>query len=351
MEHVTLANGRELGEGRPPYLIAEIGANHNGDMDLCRRLVDAAKEAGADAAKFQSWTPSSLISAAEYARHTSYADSKRHFGSLKDMVERYRLTGAQHREVADYCAAVGIDFLSTPFSPAEVDLLVSLGVPALKIASMDVNHHELLRYAAATRVPVVLSTGMASTREIAAAVEVLRAAGCAQLVLLHCVSIYPPDPATINLRNITGLRRAFDCPVGFSDHTLGTAVPLAAVALGACALEKHFTLDTGMEGWDHAISADPEELAAIVRGCRAVWEALGSEARTVSPAELEKRRQFRRRLVLARAVARGARLAAGDLDFKRPGTGIDPDELRYVVGRRAARDLAADEELEWSDLE
>ena len=351
METVTLGNGREIGDGEPPYLIAEIGANHNGDMDLCRRLIDAAKSAGADAAKFQSWSPESLISRAEYARHTSYSDTRRHFGSLRDMVERYQLTPSQHRLVAEYCTTVDIDFLSTPFSRPEVDLLVELGVPALKIASMDVNHEPLLEYVASADLPVLLSTGMASASEVAGAVETLRSAGCDQLVLLHCVSIYPPDLATINLRNISGLRQAFDCPVGFSDHTLGAAVPLAAIALGACLIEKHFTLDSDLEGWDHAISADPDELAFIASGGRSIWQALGSTVRTVTAAELEKRRQFRRRIVVTRDIKRGELLTEADLDYKRPGTGIAPNERRYVIGRRAARDLAADDELEWSDLE
>jgi N-acetylneuraminate synthase len=345
-----LAGGRRLGATEPPYVIAEIGANHNGDMDLCRRLIDEAKAAGADAVKFQSWTATSLISAAEYERHTSYDDARRHFGSLREMVERYRLTPDQHGEAAEHCRAVGIDFLSTPFSPAEVDLLVALDVPAIKIASMDVVHLPLLEYVGRTGRPVLLSTGMATTAEVGRAVDTLRAAGTTDLVLLHCVSIYPPEPDSIDLRNLVGLRAAFGAPVGFSDHTLGVAVPLGAVALGACVIEKHFTLDKGLEGWDHAISADPAELAALVSGCRDVWLALGSTERTVRPTELDKRRQFRRRVVLRRAVAAGQPLAADDLDFKRPGTGIGPDETRYVVGRRAVRDLPAEHELEWADL-
>lgn len=350
MDTVTLANGRAMGEGCAPYLIAEIGANHNGDMDLARRLVDAAQAAGADAVKFQSWTADSLISSAEYERNAQYSDKKRHFGSLREMVERYQLTVEQHRELARYCSQKGVDFLATPFSPVEVDLLDSLDVPAFKVASMDVNHLPLLEYIAGKGRPVFLSTGMSTLAEIARAVDTLRGAGARQLVLLHCVSVYPPDPDSINLRNIVGLRDAFAVPVGFSDHTLGVAVSLAAVALGAVVIEKHFTLDKNLEGWDHEISADQDELAALAGGARAVFQALGQRQRVVSPAELQKRVQFRRRLVLRRAVARGGVLCAEDLDFKRPGTGIGPDELGYVVGRRVVRDLRPDEELEWADL-
>jgi N,N'-diacetyllegionaminate synthase len=342
-------NGRSIGPGEPPYVIAEIGSNHNGDLDLARRLIDAARECGADAVKFQSWSKSSLISSAEYARNTRYTGNGRSHG-LEQEVERYQLTPAQHRDIATYCRAIGITFLSSVFSPCEVELLDSLDAPAFKIASMDVTHLPLLSWVARRHKPVILSTGMATLGEIERALTVLQAEGAEAVVLLHCVSSYPTRPADANLRNIDLLARTFDRPVGFSDHTLGTAVPLAAVALGACLIEKHFTLDCEMEGWDHTISADPRELRALVTGAQEVFAALGSPIRTVSAAERDKRKVFRRRLVAARAVARGARLQASDLDFKRPGTGIGPEELSYVVGRTLARDLQPDDEIEWSDF-
>ncbi|QLA17067.1 N-acetylneuraminate synthase family protein [Desulfolutivibrio sulfoxidireducens] len=341
---------RTIGPGEEPYIIAEIGANHNGDMALCRDLVDAAAGAGAHAVKFQSWTATSLISEAEYARNTRYSDPHRHFGSLREMVEKYQLSPADHAMIADHCRARGIDFCSSAFSPREVDLLLSLRAPFVKIASMDVNNRPLLEYVGATGCQVILSTGMADMAEIARAVTWLREAGGGPICLLHCVSIYPPRPETINLRNIQTLARAFDVPVGLSDHTLGTAVPLAAVALGACVVEKHFTLDTSLPGWDHAISATPGELAALARECRVVFQALGVARRVVSGEELAKRRAFRRRIVLRAAKGKGEAIAFEDLDFKRPGTGIAPDEYPYVVGRLAARDLEAGAELEWSDL-
>lgn len=350
MDTVTLANGRVIGTGEPPYLIAEIGANHNGDMGLCRRLIDAAVAAGADAVKFQSWTAESLISDAEYERNTEYADKDRHFGSLREMVERYQLSEADHRELVGYCAAVGINFLSSAFSPAEVDLLDSLDVAAFKVASMDINHLPLLSYLGGKGRPVMISTGMASLAEIARAVDTVRAAGQSQIVLLHCISIYPPEPSTINLRNMDGLKEAFELPVGFSDHSMGAAVPLAAIALGACVIEKHFTLDRTMPGWDHWISAEPAEFAEIAQQGRVVFDALGRTERIVSDAELQKRTKFRRRIVLRNPVASGSLLTADDIDFKRPGTGIGPDELPYVAGRHMARDLPAGYELEWDDL-
>lgn len=349
MDKLTIA-GRAVGPGESPWVIAEIGANHNGDMKLARRIVDAAREAGADAVKFQSWSKDSLISRPEYARNTRYAKLDPSALTLEQAVEKYQLTPDQHREIAAYCGQQGITFFSSCFSEREVELLESLNVPVYKIASMDVNHLPLLDLVAATHKPVILSTGMATLAEIERALDRLRRGGAGPVALLHCVSIYPCPPREVNLRNIPMLAQTFGVPVGFSDHTSGVAAPLAAVALGACILEKHFTVDKALEGWDHAISADPTELAAIVRGSREVHEALGRSERVLGAAELEKRKAFRRRAVARRDLQRGSRLAAEDLEFKRPGTGIGPDEVTFVAGRTLRRDVAAEEELEWSDL-
>lgn len=340
----------EVGPGQPPYIIAEVGSNHNGDLDLCLELIDAAADAGAHAVKFQSWDDRSLIAAEEYARNTSYSDTKRHFGSLLEMVRAYQFTEEQHRVAAERCAERGVAFCSTPFSESEVDLLVELDVPFLKVASMDVNNLRLIDYAARTGRPMVVSTGMASLAEVARAVEVVHAAGNDQLILLHCISQYPPDLDDVNLANIPMLREAFGVPVGFSDHTLGTAIPLAAIALGACVVEKHFTLDKDMEGWDHAISADVPELGALVDGSVQIARALGHSHRVVTEADLEKRRSFRRSLVVRSALPAGHRLTESDLTAKRPATGIPPEHFDTVVGRELARDVGEDEVLVWSDL-
>lgn len=338
---------RAIGPDHPPYVIAEIGSNHNGDMGLCRDLVAAAAEAGAHAAKFQSWSEGSLISEAEFERNREYGDRKRHFGSLRQMVGAYQLTPRQHEKAFRWCVDHGIDFLSSAFSSAEIELLARLGAPAIKIASMDVNHPLLLEAAASSGVPVLLSTGMATMREIAAAVETLRGASFA---LMHCVSIYPAASTTLNLRNIPMLRSAFDCPVGFSDHSLGVAAAIASIPLGSAVIEKHFTLDRDLPGWDHWMSADPEEMKALSDGVRSAFEALGHEFRSLTTEELEKRKSFRRCIVLAREVKRGEVMELDDLAFKRPGTGIDPDQFARVVGRTASRDLRPEHELSWSDL-
>ncbi len=340
----------EVGPGNPPFIIAEIGSNHNGDMALCHRLIDAAAEAGAHAVKFQSWTDKSLIAEEEYARNTEYSDKKKHFGSLREMVTAYQLTSDQHREAHAHCKERGIAFCSTPFSVEEVDLLEELDVPFFKVASMDVVHLPLLMYLARKKRPVVISTGMATLGEIEQAVETIRAEGNEQIVLLHCVSIYPPEYGAIHLRNMETLERAFDVPVGFSDHTLGTAIPLAAIAIGGCVIEKHFTLDHDMEGWDHAISANPAQLKTIVDEGRNIFTALGESRRVVSAEEIEKRKKFRRSLVARRDLDRDHLLTEADLDAKRPGTGISPHELPYVLGRRLTREVAADQVLRWEHL-
>jgi N,N'-diacetyllegionaminate synthase len=340
-----------VGPRHPPYVIAEVGSNHNGDMSLCRRLIEAAAEAGAQAVKFQSWSEASLIAEEEYARNTQYSDKKKHFGSLREMVRAYQFTSDQHREARKYCDAAGIAFCSTPFSLEEVDLLEALEVPFFKIASMDIVHLPLLRYVARKGRPVMISTGMATLAEIEQAVETVRNEGNSQIVLLHCVSIYPPEYATIHLRNILTLEQAFEVPVGFSDHTLGTAIPMAAIAIGACVIEKHFTLDQDMAGWDHAISANPVEMKTIVQEGRHIFDALGSHQRRVSAAEMEKRKKFRRSLVTRRPMEKGIVLAEKDFLAKRPGTGISPDELNYVIGRKLASSLSEDQVVQWADIQ
>jgi len=349
MENLNI-QGRTVGPGQPPYIIAEIGSNHNGDLNLCKKIIDAAKACGADAVKFQSWNKESLISKAEYARNTNYSDKKKHFGSLEEMVEKYHLTPEQHIEISQYCSDIKITFLSSAFSGEEVDLLISLDVPAFKVASMDINNLPLLRYIASKHKPVIVSTGMATLGEIEQALGILKTFGAGPIALLHCISIYPPICNNINLRNIPMLQQVFEVPVGFSDHSLGTSIPLAAVALNTCIIEKHFTLDKNFNGWDHAISANPDELSYLVKESRNIFNSLGSATRIVYDDEYEKRKKFRRRAVAKYAMHKGEVIKENGLAFKRPGNGINPDEIDYIIGRTLNKDIQQDQELEWSDL-
>jgi N-acetylneuraminate synthase len=335
-----------------PYFIAELGSNHNGDMEIARKLIDTAKECGSDCVKFQSWTPASLIAKDEYDRNTKYNDSpKKHFGSLREMVEAYYLREDQHFDLKNYCDKIGIDFSSSPFSFEEIDLLMKLEVPFIKIASMDINNISLLEYAAQTGKPIILSTGMADLSEIDVAVKTIEKQNSFKIILLHCIAIYPPKYEDINLNNIQMLKQTFGYPVGFSDHSLGIHIPLAAITLGACIVEKHFTLDKNMPGWDHEISADPVELKQIVQYGKEIVTSLGDYKRIVSADELSKRVKFRRSIVIARNMKKGDIITKDDLLFKRPGTGIPPEDAKYIVGRKLAFDINFDKTLDWADFE
>jgi N-acetylneuraminate synthase len=327
----------EVGEGHPPFLIAEIGSNHNGDMDLCRRLIDAAVDAGADAVKFQSWTEQTLVSQEGFELSES----------LRDEVQQYQFTPDQHREIQEYCSEQDIPFCTSVFSEQEADLLENLGVPFYKIASMDINNLPLLRYVAQKGRPMIVSTGMATLGEIEQAVTEIQGAGNDRIVLLHCVSVYPPDIERVDLRNMEMLKTAFGTPVGFSDHTLGTTIPLAAVARGACLIEKHFTVDKDLPGWDHAISANPEEFGTLVEGADQVYRALGTPVRTVGPDEREQRAQFRRSAVAQTTLREGDTLSRGKIEFKRPGYGIAPNEFEYAIGRIMSEPVEAGHVVRW----
>lgn len=334
-----------------PYIIAEIGANHNGDMELARTMIDAAVECGADAVKFQSWSNTSLIVKEEYDRNQKYDDSpKKHFGSLKEMVDKYYLREDQHFELKEYCDGKQVDFCSTPFSVEEVDLLNRCQVPFYKVASMDINNVQLLNKMAEGGKPIILSTGMATLGEVDAAVELLTKRGVEDISLLHCISIYPPAYEDINLRNITMLQQAFNLPVGFSDHTIGFSIPLASVALGACIIEKHFTTDKGLPGWDHEISADPFEMKIICEESANIAASLGTFKKVVSQAEIAKRDKFRRSIVVKNDLPSGHVLTDADLTSKRPGTGISPDVLPHIIGRELRIAKEADTLLRWEDV-
>ena len=350
MKTVKIKN-REITNYSTPYIIAEIGANHNGDMELAKRMILSAKKAGADCVKFQSWTPKSLISREEYESNQVYNDSKKkHFGSLKEMVHKYALTDAQHRDLKEFCDENEIEFASSPFSAEEAKLLNDIGVAFFKIASMDINYLDFIKEVASYQKPVILSTGMANIAEIEKAINACLEVGNNQVILLHCISIYPPEYQDIHLNNIPMLQQTFDLPVGFSDHTIGTAIPLASAALGACVIEKHFTLDKDLPGWDHEVSANPEELEVICTGSKNISRSLGNYQRTGSEAEENKKLKFRRSLVVKKDLKKGHVLKEEDLTAKRPGTFIPPNEIDYVLGRSLKNDLTADDILKRENL-
>lgn len=346
---VTVAQ-RPIGAGQPVFVIAEAGVNHNGELELARRLVDAAADAGADAVKFQTFAAERVAAReapkADYQRQTTSVDE-----SQQQMLRRLELAPTAHRELQAHARRRGLVFLSTPFDEASADLLDALDVPAIKIGSGEVTNLPFLEHVARKGRPVILSTGMSSLDEVGAAVVAVRATGNAELVLLHCVSEYPARPADANLRAMLTLADAFRTPVGYSDHTPGLEVALAAVALGASVIEKHFTLDRGLPGPDHRASLEPAQLTELVRGIRVVEQALGDGVKAPTAGELGNRVVARRSLAAAVDLPAGLTLTRESLCALRPATGIPPASLPAVLGRKLTRARRAGELIAWSDLE
>lgn len=346
----VVIDGRAVGAGAPAFVIAEAGVNHNGDLDLALRLVDAAADAGADAVKFQTFRTDAFVSRgapkALYQQETTGADE-----SQLEMLRRLELTEAQHRVLQAHARARGLVFLSTPFDDASADLLDALGVPAFKVPSGEIVNVPFLKTLAAKGRPMIVSTGMSTLAEVTRAVETIAGAGGPPVVLLHCVSAYPAPAAETNLRAMDSLRAAFGCPVGLSDHTVGTAVAIAAVARGAAMIEKHVTLDRTLPGPDHRASLEPSELRELMQSIRLVESALGDGDKRPMPCEVNTRDVARKSVVAARAIKAGEVITEDAIALKRPGTGISPADLPRVLGRTVRRPIAADELVPWDALE
>jgi len=343
-------DGREIGPGLPCFIIAEIGVNHNGDVKLARQLIDLAVEAGADAVKFQTFHTQLLVSEAapkaEYQLRST-GESESQF----DMLRALELSHEEHQELFAYCHERGIIFISTPFDHSSADFLHTLGVPAFKIPSGETVNLPMLRHIALKNLPVILSTGMSTLGEVEMAVRTIRQTENQQLVVLHCVSNYPADFGDINLRAMDTISKAFDLPVGFSDHTVGIEIPLAAVAMGACVIEKHFTLSRDMDGPDHQASLEPDELISMVRGIRNIESAFGTGVKEPAESEQGITQIARRSIHLQRDLESGSVLTADDLIALRPGGGIPPNQFELVIGRGLKHALSKGAALDWADLE
>ena len=339
-----------VGSGHPCYVIAEAGVNHNGSLDLALDLVRAAAEAGADAVKFQTFKAERLVAAgtpmAQYQKENTGDD-----GGQMEMLARLELAPEQFVRICDACRDCGIQFLSTPFDLESARFLHGLDVPAFKVGSGELTNLPFLAALAGFGRPIILSTGMGDMEEVEAAVRTIREAGDPPLAILHCTSAYPASPEGCNLRAMESMARTFGVAVGYSDHTTGWDICLAAAARGAAILEKHFTLDRNLPGPDHRASLEPGQLKRMIQEIRRVEAALGTGIKAPVDAERDTRSVARKSLVLARAVARGACLQLEDLVAKRPGTGIPPSQWRAVIGRRLVVDGAADRILSWEDLE
>jgi sialic acid synthase SpsE len=338
---------RHLKRGAPPLVIAEIGVNFNGDLDLARRSIDASVAAGAHAVKFQTFRADEFI--ADRTLTFNYSSQGRSIvENAFEMFKRLELRNEWHHELKAHAESRGTMFLSSAADVASATLLANLGVPALKIASEDLINIPLLRHVATLKTPVLLSTGMAEQDEVDCAVSIL--GPCPALMLLHCTSLYPTPHDEVNLQRMVALADRYNLPIGFSDHSIGHSAAMAASALGALIIEKHFTLDKGLPGPDHAMSADPRELAALVAATREISTMLGDGRITASPGEIVARRAYRRSIVAARELPAGTVLKQSDLALKRPHTGMHPFEMESIVGRTTRVDLPRDRQIERNHL-
>lgn len=330
-------------------IIAEAGVNHNGSLSTAKELAYQAKTAGADFVKFQTFVPELLTTSG--AQKASYQIETTGTGSQLDMLRKLSLSFEEFRELKAYCEEIGIPFLSTPFDLQSIDFLCSLGVPFWKVPSGEITNLPYLEKIAQSGIPIVMSTGMSTLEDVDAAVALLKQNGATDITLLHCTTQYPTPAHDVNLRAMDTLRERFHLPVGYSDHTEGIVVPIAAAAHGALILEKHFTLDRGMEGPDHKASLEPHELAEMVRAVRMVEAAMGDGVKAPKQSECGNRAVARKSIVAAVPVAAGQILTAEMLTTKRPGSGISPMRWYDVLGRRANREYRVDELIDSEVLE
>jgi len=333
---------RLLGESEPTFIVAEIGVNHNGSVNRARKLIDAAKSTGADAVKFQAYKTERIVT--KYAEKAKYqketTDLKK---SQYDMLKKLELKDADFVELHRYAKKRSIIFLSSAFDEESVDLLAGLDVSAFKVPSGETTNFPLLRHIAEKKKPIILSTGLSTLDEIGEAIRVMEEKGVEDIVLLHCVTSYPAKAEDVNLRVMDFLKRSFGCPVGFSDHTLGISIPIAATALGAVLIEKHFTLDKKMSGPDHRASLEPDEFKQMVTAIRDVEKAMGDGIKRLTKGEEQIKKAARRSVVARVKIQKGTVIRENMLDLKRPGTGLEPKDLSKILGKKAKKDILADE--------
>lgn len=326
-------------------IIAEAGVNHNGSFELAKKMVDAAKEAGVDYVKFQTFNPKKLVSKyaekAEYQKETTGSDE-----TQLQMLQKLTLTEDNFLSLRDYCREVGIGFISTPFDLDSIVFLETFDMDFWKVPSGEVTNLPYLEAIAKTKRKVVMSTGMCDMNEIQDAIEVLEKNGTTEITLLHCNTQYPTPYEHVNLNAMNSIKDALHKEVGYSDHTQGIEVPIAAVAMGATVIEKHFTLDKNMEGPDHKASLDPTELKQMVIAIRNIEKAIGNGLKEPSSSELANKAVARKSIVASRSIKQGEVFSEENLTTKRPGTGISPMKWYEVIGKVASRDFSEDEIIE-----
>ncbi|UCH93365.1 MAG: N-acetylneuraminate synthase family protein [Candidatus Aminicenantes bacterium] len=340
-------DGRLVGPGHPVYIIAEISANHNRDKNVVRKLIDIAADTGFDAVKFQTYEPLEVFSGRITTRdvHYEHVYGDRYWWEVAR--DEILMPREWFGEMFDYAKSRGLQAFSTVHSVKDAEFIMQFNPPVFKVASIDVSYLDFLKGLAAFNKPIILSTGMHYLGEIEEAVHAIRREGNDQLAVLHCVSCYPPKPETVNLRNIVMLEKAFDLPVGFSDHSPDNYMDIAAVALGACIIEKHVTLDRTMKGVDHPFSLEPDGMKYLVKGVREAEKALGTWGRNLSNEELGTRQMVRRSVAARFDIKRGDTFSRENLKLVRPGTGLHPRYLEQILGKKAAVDIKKEDLITW----
>jgi N-acetylneuraminate synthase len=340
---IILNNKKLIGKNHHPYFIAELNTSHFGDIEKAKSMIDMVKECGGDCVKFQSWSEHTLYSNDYYIENPI----------AKRFVKKLAMSEEQLKELANYARSIGIDFASTPYSTEEADFLIKeCKVPFIKVASMDINNYPYLRYLAKTKSAIILSTGMADFEEIVKAVDLLESEGAENVCILHCVSIYPVSPDLVNLNNIKTLQNTFTRqPIGYSDHTLGIDIGAASVALGACVIEKHFTLDNTIIGMDNQMAIEGDEFKKMVTSVKNIFRSLGKLNREVSNDELIQRDKMRRSLVASSDLNAGDILTEENLGAKRPGTGISVSEWDSFIGKKINKNLIKDSLISINDVD
>ena len=346
---VSIRN-RTIGQGQRCFIIAEAGVNHNGDMGLAKKLIGAAHAAGADAIKFQTFVTENLVT--ESAEKAFYQiENDPDTSSQFEMLRKLELSEQDFLELSGYAEKKGILFLSTAFDNTSIDILSRIGVPAFKIPSGEITNIPYLKEIGLRHKPVIMSTGMTTIGEIGEALSCLRDNGCDDIILLHCTTSYPAPLSSVNLRAIATLREQFGIPVGYSDHTEGIIIPIAAAAMGACVIEKHLTLDRNLPGTDHMASLEPGDFTRMVSAVREVELALGTGDKQPQECELDNRRIARKSIVAALNIPAGSQLTRVMLAIKRPGTGIEPKHLESVIGKKTQSTIKKDSVILWEMIE
>ncbi|MFT5871851.1 MAG: N,N'-diacetyllegionaminate synthase [Clostridium sp.] len=339
-----------IGVGKPTFIIAEAGVNHNGDINIAKKLVEKAVFAGVDAIKFQTFITEKLVT--EYAEMADYQKNNiGHTSSQFNMLNKLELSQSDFIEIQEYCRYMGIMFLSTPFDFESADFLSSIGIEAFKISSGDLTNIPFLEHIALFNKPIILSSGMATLAEIEEGINAIYALGNKKVAVLHCTSNYPAKLHSVNLNAMNTIKNAFKTVSGYSDHTEGITIPIAAVAMGGNIIEKHFTIDKNMEGPDHKASLCPLELKEMVVAIRDVEVALGTGIKRYDTSEIATMKAARKSIVAARYIKAGESINLMDLDYKRPGTGLSPKCYVDVIGKRTNRDIKMDEQIALNMLE